>query len=209
MFTGIVQAIGTIVSCVKAPGLLTVTIDLPDALLCDIDPGASVAVNGVCLTVAAMTGSALQFDIVAETLQVSNLSLLGVGSKVNVERSLRYGDEVGGHLLSGHVDGCAEIVSVDEEENNRRVFYRVPTGYQRYIYHKGFVALDGCSLTVASIHRDKGLFSVCFIPETLRATTHGGKGPGQLINLEIDRQTQVISDTVERILAERDRAQDS
>ena len=126
---------------------------------------------------------------------------LTVGDRVNVERSARQNDEIGGHLLSGHVDGMADIVEIERRENNWKAFYQLPVSLKKYVFRKGFVAVNGCSLTVVDMDDKSGIFSINFIPETLRATTHGEREPGDRVNIEVDRQTQVIVDTVERVLA--------
>ena len=200
MYTGIVQSACTVTHIESQPGLKTLTISMPSALLEGLELGASVGVDGVCLTVTAFDEREARFDVMHETLRVTTLGSLEVGDSVNVERSAKQGVEIGGHLVSGHVDGVAQITAIDEPENNRFVTYRVPPEKMRYIFHKGFIALNGCSLTVAEVDKSASSFKVCFIPETLRLTTHGNKTLGDQVNFEIDRQTQTIVDTVEQFL---------
>lgn len=200
MFTGIVKGLGTVVSGEVAPGLARFTVELPVGYGDGLERGASVAVDGTCLTATDISGDRVAFDVMRETLEKTTLGGLAVGSRVNVERSYRVGDEVGGHIVSGHVTGTAEIVAVDTPENNRAVTFRVPKGWMKYILPKGFVALDGCSLTIVDVDRDAGTFSVWLIPETLALTTFGFKKPGDTVNLEIDSKTQAIVDTVESYL---------
>jgi riboflavin synthase len=126
-----------------------------------------------------------------------------VGAELNFERSLRFGDEVGGHVLSGHVDIVAEIVAVEMLENSRSVTFRVPAEWSKYLFQKGYVALNGASLTITRVDRTTGEFGVSLIPETLAKTTFSRKTVGDRINVEIDRNTQAIVETVERIMAER------
>lgn len=200
MYSGIVQGCFAIQQIQRKPGLHCLSVDLPEALLQDLHIGASVGMDGVCLTVTAIAGSRISFDVMQQTLAVTTLGQLQLHSMVNIERSAKQGVEIGGHMVSGHVDGTVEIVAIEEPENNRFVTYRVPTEKMKYIFDKGFIALNGCSLTVAKVDREQHTFTVCYIPETLRITTHGAKQMGDRINFEIDRQTQTIVDTVEHFL---------
>ena len=201
MYTGIVQGRFPVAAVARKPGLLSIAIAMPLSLLEDIDIGASVGVDGVCLTVTAIDGEQLSFDIMQQTLTLTTLDQLEPGMLVNVERSAKQGVEVGGHIISGHVDGVVEVVAIEEPENNRFVSYRVPADKMKYIFNKGFIGLNGCSLTVAEADKASNTFKVCFIPETLRVTTHEHKSVGDTLNFEVDRQTQAIVDTVENFLA--------
>lgn len=201
MFTGIVNGLGTVVAVADAPGSRALTVELPAGYGAGISVGASVAVDGCCLTAVRIDGDRVSFDVMEETLRKTTVGSLAVGSRANVERSYRAGDEVGGHVVSGHVTGTAEIVSVDRPDNNHAVTFRVPPAWMKYVLPKGFVALDGCSLTVVDVDRAAGTFSVWLIPETLRVTTFGFKTAGDRVNLEIDSRTQAIVDTVESYLA--------
>ena len=196
MFTGIVQGACPVTRITDRPGLRTITLDLPAALREGLEIGASVAVSGVCLTVTTLDGGAVSFDAIDETLRLTNLGRLRDGDRVNVERSARAGVEIGGHELSGHVDGTAEIVALDRPPGNHVVTFRAPHELMRYVFTKGFIALDGCSLTVVDVDRDAATFTVHLIPETLRVTTFGAKGMGDRVNLEVERRTQVIVDTI-------------
>jgi riboflavin synthase len=141
----------------------------------------------------------------AQTLSLTTLSALAEGSPVNVERAAREGAEVGGHPLSGHIDTRATLVALRLPENNRVLRIAVPAPWMRYVFAKGYIAVNGASLTVAEAQRESdgsGWFEVWLIPETLRLTTFGDKRVGDALNLEIDRQTQVIVDTVERVVGE-------
>ena len=190
MFTGIVQGSFPILSVERKPGLHTLRFDLPAALVEGLTIGASVSVDGVCLTVATIEGSCVNFDVMQQTLSLTTIGELDAEDVVNLERSAKQGAEVGGHIVSGHVDGCAEVIAIDQPENNCFISYRVAAEKMKYIFPKGFVGLNGCSLTV------------CYIPETLRVTTHGAKRIGDRVNFEIDRQTQAIVDTVENFLGD-------
>jgi len=202
MFTGIVQSAQTLVRVDEKPGLKTLHFVFPPLLREGLTLGASVAVDGVCLTVAALDGDSVVFDVMAQTLAVTSLHAAHGGKRFNIERSAKMGDEIGGHPVSGHIDCTTHIVAITEPDNNRFVDYAIPTALAKYILPKGFIALNGCSLTVAEVDTARGTFRVCYIPETLRVTTHGEKQVGDVVNVEIDRQTQAIVDTVERYLAQ-------
>lgn len=201
MFTGIVQGTAEIIAIAEKHGLRTHTVRLPPALLPGLQPGASVAHNGCCLTVTAIDGDCVSFDLMRETLRLTNLGLLQVGDRVNVERAARFGDDIGGHAMSGHIMGTAEVTQVLESANNRQIWFRVPAELGKYVFTKGYIGIDGISLTIGEVRGDG--FCVNLIPETLARTNIGTRRPGDRINLEIDPQTQAIVDTVERVLAER------
>ncbi len=200
MFTGIVQSLCEISAVADEPGLRRLTVTL-GTLAAGLEQGASVAVNGTCLTVTGCDGPDVTFDVIRQTLETTNLGTLAVGSRVNVERSFRVGDEVGGHLLSGHVSGTAEVVRVEEAPNERNVYLRAPEPLMKYLSLKGFVAVDGASLTIARLDRAVREIGVCLIPETIARTTLGTVKAGDQVNLEVDAQTQTIVDTVERLMA--------
>src|SRR3989339_335493 len=202
MFTGIVKGLGTVVSVEDRTGLRTFMVEFPSEYAAGLQIGASVAIDGTCLTATIVDGNRATFDAMQETLDKTTIGRIHEGSRVNVERSYCVGDEVGGHIVSGHVTGMGEILSVDTSENNCAITFRVPTEWMRYILKKGFVALDGCSLTVVDAHSNAGTFTVWLIPETLTMTTFGLKKPGDKVNVEIDSKTQAIVDTVETYLRE-------
>ena len=202
MYTGIVQASCRLRQVERKAGLHTLTVQLPEPLLEGLAIGASVGMDGVCLTVTTIDDTQVSFDVMQQTLSLTTLGGLQQGGVVNIERSAKQGVEIGGHILSGHIDATAEIISIDVPENNHIITYHVDPKFMPYIFGKGFIGLNGCSLTVAAIDKEKSTFSVCLIPETLRITTHGEKTVGDCVNMEIDRQTQVIVDTVKAFLAE-------
>lgn len=205
MFTGIVQASTEIVQLQRQPGLLTISLILPESLRDNVELGGSIAVDGVCLTVTdfdTATGQ-VSFDIMQQTLDVTTLGESVCGYRVNIERSAKANAEVGGHLVSGHVDAMATVVRSETSDNNLQVYYQYPAALDKYLFEKGFVALNGCSLTIAQLQRETHTLMVSYIPETLRVTTHGMKAAGSRVNIEADRQTQAIVDTVERVLAAR------
>lgn len=186
MFTGIIKGIGRI------EGLSPLSLRVPLDLTVGLDVGASVAVDGVCLTVVAIEDNQLCFDLSAETRQLTTLGGYTLGMLVNLERAARVGDEIGGHLFSGHV--CGQVVLIDK--GDLWTFTCSPF-CAPYLFYKGFVALNGVSLTVA--RRDPGTFAVAFIPETLRQTTFGHKHIGDHINLEWDLNTYAVVETVRQL----------
>ena len=202
MFTGIVQALCEVASAADELGLRRIRIQIGD-LSEGLELGASVAINGVCLTATEVEESNACFDIVRETLENSNLGTLAKGSRVNVERSFRVGDEIGGHILSGHVVGTATVDAIEEGENERNLWFHVEADWLRFLHHKGFAALDGASLTIAAVDPSTQRIKVSLIPETIARTTLGTVAQGDRVNLEIDPQTRAIVETVERVLAER------
>ena len=204
MYTGIVQALLPVAEVEELTGLRRFHLDFPEALMDRLELGASVGLNGVCLTVTAIEGSRVSFEAIAETLRITNLSGVENGTLVNVERSARAGVEVGGHIPAGHVVDTAPLLTVENSENNRRLTFRGQPDWLKYVFNKGFLALNGASLTVADLDREATTFSVNLIPETLRRTNFDLLSEGDEVNVEVDQQTQAIVDTVERVLAERD-----
>lgn len=202
MFTGIVQGTGKIIAIdSKGEDFRTHTVELPTHMTYDLQIGASIAHNGCCLTITEFNGNVVKFDLMAETLAKTNLGSLKVGDSVNLERAARFGDEIGGHVMSGHIIAQTEIVQIDRSENNRSIWFRLPENLQAYVLPKGFIGLDGCSLTIGDVA--DGRFNVHLIPETLNRTLFGSRKVGDKINVEIDPQIQAIVDTVTRILAQR------
>lgn len=203
MYTGIVQACLPVNSVDQKEGLMTFSIAIPAAHRKDLETGASVAVNGVCFTVTRIETDVVTFDAIRETLELSNISELMPGTLVNIERSAKSDVEVGGHILSGHIVGTATVVDVEESPNNRRLTFDADPHWLKYVFEKGFLAVNGCSLTVAALDRDKCQFAINLIPETLERTNFKLLQPGDEVNIEVETQTQVIVETIERIMAER------
>ncbi len=199
MFTGIVQGTAEVVDILVKENLRTHVLRMHGEQLEGIAPGASVAHNGCCLTVTRIEGDRVSFDLMQETLRITNLGQLSVGERVNVERAARFGDEIGGHQMSGHIITAAEVTRVIEGENNRQVWFRLPERLARYLFEKGYIGIDGISLTIGEVKGTE--FDVNLIPETLARTNIGTRQPGDRVNIEIDPQTQAIVDTVERVLA--------
>jgi riboflavin synthase len=153
--------------------------------------------------VTSLQGDEATFDMVPETLVRTSFKNLKEAALLNVERSLKFGDEVGGHILSGHVDVVATIASIERFEHSRVVTFQVPAEWTKYIFEKGYISLNGASLTITGVDRAAARFSISLIPETLAKTTFGTAEIGDEVNVEIDRSTQAIVDTVERVLAQR------
>lgn len=200
MFTGIVQDLVPVSYATIQEGVLRLGLAL-GPLAEGLVPGASVAVNGTCLTVTRSSNNLTEFDVIDETRRLTNLGDVRGGVLVNVERSFRVGDEVGGHIVSGHVSGTAEVSRIETGEGIRNIHFCADPALMKYISHKGFVALDGASLTVAAVDPAASMFTVCLIPETIQRTTLGRVSPGDRVNIEIDSQTRATVDTVERMLA--------
>ena len=207
MFTGIVQGSAEVAQRVDRPGLCSFTLRFPEGFAQGLEIGASVAVDGVCLTVTALHGSAAaDFDVMQQSLALTTLSQLQPGVRVNVERAAREGAEVGGHPLSGHVDVSGRLSDLRQPQNNRVLRIALPAPWMRYVFAKGYIAVNGASLTVAEAQREPGgggWFEVWLIPETLRMTTFGAKQVGDALNIEIERSTQVMVDTVLDAIDER------
>ena len=198
MFTGIVQGRGEIVSIESGNEITTLRIRVPSTEGLAI--GASISIDGVCLTATEFEEEIVSFDVIPETLEKTTLGELEVGGLVNVERSLRYGDEVGGHLLSGHIIGRGLISKADRVGDGAQYTILSPPDVRKYIVSKGYVGIDGISLTIGDVHDDG--FDLHLIPETLRLTTLGEKQVGDAVNLEIDSTTMMIVETVERMMKE-------
>lgn len=199
MFTGIVQGMAEVVAIDKKEAFQTHTIRLPEALNTGLEIGASVAHNGCCLTVTKIDGEQISFDLMQATLKLTNLGALRIGDAVNVERAAKFGDEIGGHGMSGHVSLVATVSEVIDTPNNRTIWFELPQESMKYVLAKGYIGLDGCSLTIGEVEDCR--FSVHLIPETLQRTLFGKRKAGDRINVEFDPQTQAIVDTVERVLA--------
>lgn len=194
MFTGLVSAVGTVANAQDEPGLRRLTIDAP------YDPasiplGASVCHDGVCLTVVSVAahddGARYDVEVAAESLKLTSLGRLQAGDRVNLERSLRLGDELGGHIVSGHVDGLGEVMSVAQEGPGWRIHVRAPHTIAGLIAAKGSIAVDGVSLTVNSVQGE--VFDVLIIPHTWAVTTLSRLKPGDSVNLEADMMARYVA----------------
>jgi riboflavin synthase len=198
MFTGIVQGLGVIKSIKEGDGIITFSVVCPDTQ--DLIIGASVAIDGVCLTATSINGDLVTFDIIPETMERTTLGERTVDDNVNIERSLRYGDEVGGHLLSGHIIGRGLVTYSESVGEGAQLKIKAPPAIQKYIQTKGYIGIDGISLTLGEVVENE--FDLHIIPETLRLTTLGSKQAGDAVNIEIDSTTMMIVETVERLLKE-------
>ncbi|GHA83749.1 riboflavin synthase [Modicisalibacter luteus] len=201
MFTGIVQGTAELVSVEERNEFRTHVLVMSDNMRKGLEIGASVAHNGCCLTVTRIDGDRVSFDLMRETLRLTNLGSLDIGDRVNIERAARFGDEIGGHAMSGHVICMAELTEIDEAPDNRRLWFELPAMYARFLFEKGYIGIDGISLTIGEVQGAR--FCVNLIPETLARTTLSDRAPGDHVNIEIDPQTQAIVETVERVLASR------
>tara|TARA_B100001113_G_scaffold304722_1_gene265163 strand:- start:187 stop:798 length:612 start_codon:yes stop_codon:yes gene_type:complete len=199
MFTGIVQGIGEIITKSLVNTVTSVEIKLPDVE--NLAIGASVSINGVCLTVVAINDDVIRFDIIDETINRTNLCEASVGDYVNIERSLKFGDEVGGHILSGHIFATGIIKSKTKTGDQMEINILAPPSIHKYLTEKGYIAIDGISLTVGKVVN--GSFDLHIIPETMRLTTLESKEVGDAVNIEIDSNTQLIVETIERLLKDR------
>jgi riboflavin synthase len=199
MFTGIVEELGEVTALQRGPDSARLTVR-GRLVTSDAVPGASIAVNGVCLTVVETRDEAFTVDVMLETLQRSTIGHLGAGAPVNLERAMAADGRFGGHVVQGHVDGTAEVVGREPGEAWDVVTIGLPAALAPYVVEKGSIAVDGVSLTVAAVDDTAGTFTVCLIPTTLAVTTLGSRQVGDVVNLEVD----VIAKHVERLLAVRD-----
>jgi riboflavin synthase len=204
MFSGIVQTKLVLLEINKQTDFASLVYDFPAQFAVGLQLGASVAQNGVCLTVRTLKQNAdgsmrVSFDVIAQTLKLTNLADLSRGDAVNIERAARFGDEIGGHVVSGHVFGCIRVLSIEQDELNMRLVFERPTELRPYLLNKGFVALNGCSLTIAEVTPDT--FTVWLIPETRDVTVFGSIEVGAKVNLEIDPSTQATVDTIKELMA--------
>lgn len=197
MFTGIVKGIGTIASLNDGNGGRRLAVDTAGLATADWRIGDSVAVSGVCLTVVAIAEHRFETDLSAETLRCTTLGRLVPGSGVNLEPAARLDTALGGHLMTGHVDGVGYIARVMDDAGSRRVTVEAPAGLERYVAVKGSVTLDGVSLTVGAL--SGAAFEVHLVPHTCAVTTLAALAPGQAVNLEVD----LIARYLERLLQTR------
>ena len=201
MYTGITKGLYEVIDLSKAPGLISYTVKLSEELSKDLKPGDSVSVDGVCQTVVKIDHTDISFQAIQETLDKTTLNELHKGSYVSIERSLRFGDEVGGHEVSGHVFGTGVIHRKIVTDNQFSLTIQCDPNWMRYILPKGFIAIDGSSLTVGDTIPEQGLFDIHLIPETLKRTNFVNKDLNARVNIEFDQKTKTIVDSIERILS--------
>ncbi len=194
MFTGIIQAIGRVEALERRSGDVRITVSAPTLEWDDVALGDSIATNGVCLTAVALPGQAFIADVSVETLDLTTVGKWQVGSQVNLEKALTPESRLGGHIVSGHVDGLGEVLSREVDARSERFKVRTPKALAKYIAHKGSITVDGISLTVNQVDGD--VFDLNIVPHTLSHTVMGEYGVGTLVNLEVD----VIARYLERLL---------
>lgn len=204
MFSGIVQTTLKVQQVNKQTDFASLIYQFPRQFAEGLMLGASVAQNGVCLTVRTLEENSdgsyqVSFDAIAQTLKLTNLADLSAGDAVNIERAARFGDEIGGHVVSGHVFGCIQVLAVEQDALNMKVVFERPKQLRPYLLNKGFVALNGCSLTIAEVSQES--FTVYLIPETRDVTTFADIKVGSKVNLEIDPSTQATVDTIKELMA--------
>lgn len=197
MFTGLVQGIGTFAARDARGGDARLRFESGSLPLADAMLGESIAVNGVCLTAVSFDGTGFEADASNETLALTTFGTLPVGRPVNLERALRAGDRLGGHLVSGHVDGVGAVASISDDARAQRWRFTAPRALLRYIAPKGSICVDGTSLTVNAIDGDG--FEVALVPHTIAHTAFGATRPGDPVNLEVDQ----VARYVERLMQER------
>jgi riboflavin synthase len=204
VFTGITRGTFEVTRVERDPDLIRYTVDLQQ-VADGLERGASVAIDGVCQTVVVLDGTRATFEAVEETLARTTLSSLSEGRRVSVERALRAGDEMGGHEVSGHVIGTARVARVLSSGQRRELHLSVPREWEKYLFFKGFIAIDGSSLTIGEVTRppSETMLVVHLVPETVKLTNLGELRAGDRVNVELDARTVAIVDTVERVLAER------
>lgn len=198
MYTGIVQAVRPLLDVSICPGHNQLIIDLTPELLNELTIGASVSVEGSCLSVTVIEGTHVKFDVMRATLERTNLRFFRAGQGVNIERSAKMNAEVGGHLMAGHIATTAEVVELSIKDTGAFISFRVPPKWGKYIFPRGFIGVNGCSLTVADVEDD--VITINLIPETLRQTTFSNYQAGDLLNIEVDHHTMVLVDVVERTI---------
>ena len=201
MFTGIVSGKGNLQKIIKCEDYVSLVIKAPKGFAKNLSRGASVSVNGVCLTVKKGKTDLLEFDVIEETLKKTNLNNLGRSSKVNLERSMTAKTEIGGHLVSGHIHGTGEVLKVINRKETKDLLIKIPSDLREYFFYKGYVALNGCSLTLGKVL--KSSFYIHLIPETVSITTFKEIKKGDLVNIEVEQATINTVETVKRVMLER------
>ena len=201
MFTGIVSGIGNLKKIIKCEDYISLIIQAPKGFAKNLSKGASVSVNGVCLTVKKGRTDLLEFDVIEETLKKTNLKNISRSSKLNLERSMTANTEIGGHLVSGHIHGTGEVLKVINRKETKDLLIKIPSQLREYFFYKGYVALNGCSLTIGKVL--KSSFYIHLIPETVSITNFKEIKKGDLINIEVEQTTINTVETVKRVMLER------
>ncbi len=206
MFTGIVQTQAVVVDVNYQGGVLRLSLKVDKQFAENLTIGASIAINGCCLTVVKfeddIQGSCfINFDVIDETLKLTNLAMLAVNNTVNFERSVTFGTELGGHIVSGHIHCTAKVLAIIHQQDNCKMHLALPQEWQKYVLYKGFISVNGASLTVGEV--DEQGFWLHLIPETLSITNLKNYRKGDKLNIEVDQQTYTIINTVENYLAQQ------
>jgi|TARA_A100001011_G_scaffold331023_1_gene357196 riboflavin synthase len=199
MFSGIVQGTGKVQKITAKKSYISIEISAPKNFNKKLKKGASISVNGVCLTSLDSGQKTLKFDVINETLSKTNISKLKKGSLVNLERSITASTEIGGHLMSGHIHFSGRVEKILTKNTNKDLQIKFPRKYKEYIFEKGYIGLNGCSLTLGKVNKDS--FYVHLIPETLEVTNLNVLKKGSLVNIEIDQNTIAVVETVKNSLA--------
>ena len=199
MFSGIVECTGEISKVINHEDILSIEVLCPDGFNKNLQGGASISVDGVCLTSKDNGNKALKFDVIGETISRTNFSKMVAGDKVNLERSIKASSEIGGHLMSGHIHCIGKVIETQVRENTKDMFIEISNKYSPYLIEKGYIGINGCSLTVGKVN--KAHFNIHLIPETLKVTNLGTLEKEDKINIELDQNTVTVVDTVERVLS--------
>jgi len=201
MFTGIVSGKGHIQKIIQNENYMSLVIKAPKGFGKNLAKGASVAVNGVCLTVKKGKTDSLEFNVIEETLEKTNLKNVSRLSKVNLERSMTAKTEIGGHLVSGHIHGIGKVLKIIDRGKTKDLQIKIPPNLREYFFYKGYIALNGCSLTIGKVQ--KSSFYIHLIPETVSVTTFKEIKKGDLINIEIEQATINTVETVKRAMFQK------
>ncbi len=199
MFSGIVAGTGKIISLKSNKDFMKLKVDPPKGFCKGLQKGASISVNGICLTSLNNGKNGLSFDVVGETLSRTNLKGLKKGNILNLERSITSSTEIGGHLMSGHIHFTGKIKKINKKDNTKDLIIGFPKKYKDYILEKGYIGVNGCSLTIGKVNKEA--FYVHLIPETLSVTNLDTLKEGSSVNIEIDQNTMTIVETVKNILS--------
>ena len=198
MFSGIVSGIGSVKSIKHKNDIISIEVKAPKNFSKKLKKGASVSVDGVCLTAINSDSDTIKFDVIEETLSRTTLGNFVKGQKVNLERSMTASSEIGGHLISGHIHCVSKIISINEKKSSKDMKISIPKGMDKYILEKGYIGVNGCSLTVGKVFKTN--FNIHLIPETLKVTNLDLLKEKSLVNIELDQNTVTIVDSVEKIL---------
>ncbi len=198
MFSGIVSGIGSVKSIKYKNDIISIEVKAQKNFSKKLKKGASVSVDGVCLTAISSDSDTIKFDVIEETLSRTTIGSFVKGQKVNLERSMTASSEIGGHLISGHIHCVSKIISINEKKSSKDMKISIPKGLDKYILEKGYIGINGCSLTVGKVFKTN--FNIHLIPETLKVTNLDLLKERSLVNIELDQNTVTIVDSVEKIL---------